>query len=195
MIKQLKKARRVDAESKGQNGRCDLRILNAIRQIIRAADVDSHMLANRHKITAPQLMCLMAVVEKDSLTAIEIARRIHLGSSTLVGILDRLEAKGLVRRERNVDDRREIAITPTPAGRELAAKTPYPLQHLLDKALRKLSKKDCEQIAVGMERLVELMGATEIDASPMLEIVAVGQTYANGKTAPGPVTGLLGTGH
>ena len=54
--------------------RHDLRILNAIRQIIRAADIDSRQLAAAHKITGPQLMCLMAVVEKGSATAIDISR-------------------------------------------------------------------------------------------------------------------------
>jgi DNA-binding MarR family transcriptional regulator len=157
--------------------RHDLRILNAIRQIIRAADIDSCKLAAQHQITSPQLMCLMAIVEKGSTTAIEIARRIHLSASTLVGVLDRLEAKGLIHRERNAEDRREIVVTPTAAGRDLVSKTPFPLQYSLAKALTQLSADEREHVAGWMERLVELMGAGEIDNGPMLEIVALGERH------------------
>ena len=56
----------------------DRRILNAVRQIIRTADIDSRRLAAEHEITAPQLMCLMAVVEKGTASAADVAKRIHL---------------------------------------------------------------------------------------------------------------------
>ena len=154
---------------------CHLRILNAIRQMIRVTDIDSRRLAAEHGITSPQLMSLMAVAERgEATTAVEIAQRIHVSTSTLVGVLDRLEAKGLIRRQRNAEDRREVSIVATDAGRALVAKTPFPLQYSLGRALVKLSPQEREQMAQGMERLVELMGAKEMDAAPMLEIVALG---------------------
>jgi DNA-binding MarR family transcriptional regulator len=161
--------------------RHDLQILNAIRQIIRAVDIDSRKLASEHRITTPQLMSLMAIVETDgATTAVDIARRIHVSTSTLVGVLDRLEAKGLIRRERNADDRREISIVPTTAGRELVSRTPFPLQYTLGKALKQLTPKEQEEVASWMDRLVDLMGAREINAGPMLEIVALSQRQREG---------------
>jgi DNA-binding MarR family transcriptional regulator len=167
------------AKPSAQNeARHDLRILNAIRQIIRAADIDSRKLAAQHQITAPQLMSLMAVVEKGSpVTAIDVARRVHLSPSTLVGILDRLEAKNLIRRERSTDDRREVFIVPTEAGLALVAKTPFPLQYSLGKALDQLTQKEREEIARWMERLVDLMGANEVFPGPMLELAALGEGH------------------
>ena len=153
--------------------RYDLRVLNAIRQVIRAADLDSRKLAAEHHITSPQLMCLMAVVEKDSDTAIDIAARIHISPSTLVGVLDRLESKGFIARERSQEDRREVLVTATSAGREFAAHTPFPLQHSLHRALRQLSEEERKELANWMERLVDLMGAREVAADPMLEIRAI----------------------
>jgi DNA-binding MarR family transcriptional regulator len=172
-----KKRRPVGEEKglEGAGGRCDFRILNAIRQIIRAADIDSHKLAADHQITAPQLMSLLAVVEKGSVTATDIAARIHLSPSTLVGILDRLEEKGLILRVRDANDRRRVEVTPTEAGRTLASKTPFPLQYSLAKALKKLSETQRDRLAAGMEELAELMGAQAIEPTPMLEILAVRQ--------------------
>ena len=166
-----------DHPSREQDDSCSLRILNAIRQMIRAADIDSRKLAAQHRITSPQLMCLMAVVEQGSTTAIEIARRIHLSASTLVGVLDRLEAKGLILRVRNAEDRREIAVTPTTAGCDLVSKTPFPLQYSLAKAMKQLSADERDHVAGWMERLVALMGAVEIDDGPMLEIVAMSERH------------------
>jgi len=153
--------------------RCDRRILNAIRQIIRAADIDSRKLASDHQITSPQLMALMAVVEKGCVSATGIAKRIHLSPSTLVGVLDRLENKGLIQRDRSADDRRLVWVTATEEGRALVAKTPFPLQYSLDKALKQLSEKEQGQVAACMKRLVDLMGVGDVEPAPMLEIAAV----------------------
>lgn len=158
----------------------DLRILNAIRQIIRATDLDSRKLAAQHQITAPQLMCLMAVVELGSTTATDIAARIHLSTSTLVGVLERLEDKGLVQRARDPDDRRVLHVTATAAARDLVARTPFPLQYSLDRALGQMSEQERHEIATRMERLVQLMGAKAIKPAPMLEILAVSKHQKNG---------------
>ncbi|HUT57105.1 MAG TPA: MarR family transcriptional regulator [Phycisphaerae bacterium] len=170
-----KKRRHDDTRAGAEDGgsRCDFRILNAVRQIIRAADIDSRKLAADHQVTAPQLMCLLAVVEKGSATATDIAERIHLSPSTLVGVLDRLEGKGLIRRVRDVEDRRRVEVTVSDAGRVLASETPFPLQYSLDKALKQLSDRQRQRLATSMERLAELMGARETEPAPMLEIIAV----------------------
>lgn len=149
-------------------------ILDAIRQIIRAADLDSRQLAAKHQITAPQLVSLMAIVEKEPTTAADVSRRVHLGASTMVGVLDRLEAKGLITRERGSEDRRQIWVRATEAGRTLVAHTPFPLQFSLERAFGKMTQEERQQTAAAMERLVQLMAVPpEADASPMLEIVAV----------------------
>ena len=70
-------------------------------------NLDSRQLAAKHQITAPQLVSLMAIVEMEPTTAIEVARRVYLGASTMVGVTDRLEAKGLIQRERDSKDRRQ----------------------------------------------------------------------------------------
>lgn len=166
-----------------ENGEMGLRILNAIRQMIRAADIDSRKLAAEHQITAPQLVSLMAVVKEEPTTANDVAHRVHLSPSTMVGVLDRLQAKGLIKRERNRDDRREVTIVATDAGRQVVAQTPFPLQHSLQRALKQMTIDERAQVAACMVRLVELMGANEIDAGPMLEIVGMGRRQNKDKDA------------
>jgi len=150
-----------------------MRIIRSVRRIIRAADIDSRKLAAEHQITAPQLMCLMAVAEAKRATAIEVARRVHLDPSTLVGVMDRLEAKGLIKRERDLKDRRLVWIAPTTAGRTLVIKTPFPLQNVIEQALLRMTIPRRKQVATCIEHLAEQMAVQEVDSSPMLEIVSI----------------------
>lgn len=155
--------------------RYDLRILSAIRQVIRRIEVDSRRLAASHQITGPQLITLITVVERGPIAAAAIARHIHVSASTMVGILDRLESKGLVERRRDATDRRRAYVSATDAGRSLVAQAPYPLQYSLQNALNRLSERQQKQTATSLERLVRLLGAENIDAAPLLKIGPLGK--------------------
>lgn len=155
----------------------DLRILRALRKITRSIALHSRQLAAGSNITAPQLICLRTVIEKGPLTATAISREMHISPSTVVGILDRLEDKELIVRERGREDRRIVFITATPAGKTLASETPSPLQKQLADALNNLPELEQATITLSLERIVRLIDsdsemATEASdtVSPILEV-------------------------
>lgn len=148
--------------------RYELRILRALRRIIHSVDLYSKELAATNRITAPQLMCLLHVVNSGPVSATAIGREVHLSPSTVVGILDRLEEKGLIARERSREDRRIVRVTATPEGVELSRKAPSPLQQTLANSLRELPDLEQATIALSLERIVALMEAPEVDAAPIL---------------------------
>jgi DNA-binding MarR family transcriptional regulator len=149
--------------------RYDLRILRSLRRIIRGVDLYSRQLAATHRITAPQLICLLAVVEHAPLTVTALSHEIHLSTSTLVGILDRLEEKHLIRRERGRNDRRVVWINPTAEGARLADHAPSPLQQALASGLNTLPDLEQATIALSLERVVDLMEVRHIETAPILE--------------------------
>ncbi|WP_237173166.1 MarR family winged helix-turn-helix transcriptional regulator [Paracandidimonas lactea] len=156
----------------------DLRILRALRRITRSVALHSRQLAACSNITAPQLVCLRAVIDHGPLTATAISREIHVSASTVVGILDRLEDKGLIRRERGREDRRIVFVTATDAGRQLAIDTPSPLQQKLSEALKALPEPEQASITSSLERIVDLMESGGVappeapgdHASPILDV-------------------------
>lgn len=158
-----------DTGSIVQRNRFDLHILRSLRRIIRAVDLYSGKLKSRHKITGPQLICLLAIVENGPLTATSLARLVHLSSSTVVGILDRLEKKELIRRTRDEKDRRQVNVAATESGVRLANHAPSPLQDGLARALSKLSELEQATIALSLRRIVDLMEVDDFDAAPILE--------------------------
>lgn len=145
------------------------RILRAIRRIIRSVDIYSHKLAIDCGVTVPQLSCLLQLAESGPLTLKALAARVDLTSGTVVGIIDRLERKGLVLRTRSQIDRRQVQISISKQGRSLVARAPSPLQDRLARALHGLKQFDRTAIAQSLERIVDLMGISHVDAAPILE--------------------------
>ncbi len=150
-------------------GSYELRILQSLRQIIRAIEIHSRKLTQNYQITGPQLSCLLALQEHGDLTTTALANTVYLSPSTIVGIVDRLEEKKLVARSRSSRDRRQVQITITPAGRELTSSTPSPLQETLIASLRELPEVEQVSITLALEKVVDLMKARKIDAAPVLE--------------------------
>lgn len=148
--------------------RYDVRVLKSLRAIIRSVDLYSRELAAANQVTAPQLVCLLHVVQKGPVTATAIGREVHLSPSTVVGILDRLEEKGLIVRQRSTEDRRMVRVSATDAGRALARRAPSPLQQTLANALNSLPELEQATIALALERVVALMEAPSLDYAPML---------------------------
>ncbi len=151
------------------NPRHDLRIFQALRRIIRSVELYSRKLIAQHKVTGTQLICLLTIGEHQPVTAVEISKEIHVGASTIVGVLDRLEEKGLICRERAKKDRRRVYISLTEKGVALAEQAPSPLQDKLAEALSNLSELEQSTIALSLERVVDLMEVRQIDASPILQ--------------------------
>ncbi len=149
--------------------RYDLRILKALRQIIRHTELHSKTLAAKYKITSPQLVCLMTLNDHGSMTSKALSEVMYLSPSTIVGILDRLEDKRLVLRTRSKKDRRNIDVTISDKGVELLENTPSPLQDKLYQAFQWLPEDEKTTIAHSLERIVELMEAEQTAAEPLLE--------------------------
>jgi DNA-binding MarR family transcriptional regulator len=154
--------------------RFDLQILQSIRRIMRAVDIYSRKLRSQYALTAPQIVCLGTIVEHGPLTVSQIAQRVFLSPSVVVGILDRLETRGLVRRERDTTDRRVVNTFATPAGRKVADEAPSALQDGLHEALKNLPTLEQATIALSLRRVVDLMEAGSIDAAPILETAPIG---------------------
>jgi DNA-binding MarR family transcriptional regulator len=137
----------------------EYRILNALRRISRAVDLYSRKLNVEFGLTTPQLLCLEALARTNSMILRDLARAVNLGESTVNGIVDRLEAKGLLTRMRSREDRRKVYLEITEKGRKIMEKTPPLLQDKLAHSLSGLRDAEKQRITETLERIVELMQA------------------------------------
>ena len=74
-----------------------------------------------HGITPVQYASLQTVDNTPGIDQSTLARAIGLDTSTIAGVLDRLESRGLLLRSASPDDRRVRLLTLTDAGRHLLA--------------------------------------------------------------------------
>ena len=103
-------------------------IIFSIRKLMQAGEFYTKELNKKYQVSAPQLNCLISLYENGPLPPSQIAKYIMVKSSTVTGIVDRLEQKGLVKRFRNSPDRRVITIELTDSGKNLAKNAPPPIQ-------------------------------------------------------------------
>ena len=137
--------------------RLDLEILWSLRSIIQALDVHSRRLSSTSNVTFPQLLCLWAVEAEECVTAKDIAEKIHVSPSTLVGVLDRLEAKSLIERVRDPADRRRVHVQVTPEGARLTARASSPFGEAFDTAFSKLDAEEQLELARAAAQLGSLL--------------------------------------
>lgn len=144
----------------------EYRILRSLRQIVRAIEIHSRKLEHDFHITGPQLSCLLVIWEKGPIAVTRLAAKVFLSPGTVVGIIDRLEEKSLVQRVRSKKDRRLVEVGITEAGEGLIGQTPHPLQGALGTALRDVPDGERVDIALALEKLVDLMGTKELVEIP-----------------------------
>ena len=138
--------------------RYERRIVFALRKIMQQMDTHSRRLMKDYDITVSQLVCLYEIFEKGALTLSIISKNVHLSNSTLVGVIDRLEEKGLVKRTRDTEDRRAIFIDLTQKGREFVSGAPHLLHNRLDEKLKTISESEQIIIANSLDLLVDMLG-------------------------------------
>jgi DNA-binding MarR family transcriptional regulator len=84
----------------------------------------------------------------------ELARECQLDAGAMTRTLDRLEAKGLCRRERSDSDRRVVNINLTDAGRTAAAEIPHVLSRVQNANLSGFSTDEFETLKGYLRRIL-----------------------------------------
>ncbi|MEJ2724292.1 MAG: MarR family transcriptional regulator [Deltaproteobacteria bacterium] len=128
-----------------------------LRRLMQAEEQYTKALEKTHHVTSAQLSCLLALYENGPLPPSQIGRIIMVNSSTVTGIIDRLERKGLVERARTSQDRRIITISLTGEGSMLVKNAPLPVQNKIVAGIRRLSTEEVEQIVCGLTRLTSML--------------------------------------
>jgi len=168
-------------------------VVAALRRIIHAVDLHSRALVQRYGLTGPQLVVLRELVEGPSRTVGELAQAVHLSQATVTGIVDRLERKGLVHRQRSAHDKRRVMVLMTDrAGVVLAGAPPLLQEHFID-GFGRLPEWERTQILSSLQRVVALMERPALGVAPVL--MAASGAESAGEYAKAPAEGYLDTLH
>ena len=143
-------------------------VLIELRKIIRAIDLHSKQIQKVSGVTGPQLLVLQAINKSKEITTGNIAREVNLSQATVTSILDRLESKEYVQRIRSTTDKRKVFVSLSIKGEHLIESAPPLLQDKLVSNFKNISSQQQKQMLESLQQLAEMMGAHDMDASPMI---------------------------
>lgn len=165
-------------------GRQEAEIVTALRRVVRAIDLRSRALFQEIGLTGPQLLVLRDVARLTGRPVSTVARAVNLSQPTVSGILDRLERRGLVRRDRGEADRRTVIVTITADGGRILRGAPSLLQDHFWRQLGELEGWEQTQILAILQRLASMMDAEAIDAAPVLATGPLAAAAEEARDAP-----------
>lgn len=113
----------------------------------------------RHNLTEQQWRVLRVLWEEQRASSAELSARTLLPAPSLVGIIDRLEKKGLVVRVRSTTDRRVVHVTATAEGRELGSEVAPYVEHLNDRIRSSVTPREWEALESTLVTIAAAMTA------------------------------------
>lgn len=128
-------------------------------------------------LTQAQWAPLFLIHRGEANTLAALARELQVDAGALTRTLDRLEAKGLCRRERSAEDRRVVHLTLTPEGEKAAEPVPGILCDVSNAILEGFSKDEWETLMGFLQRIVA--NAEALKDAPLPDAAGEGTTLAD----------------
>ncbi|WP_349571932.1 MarR family winged helix-turn-helix transcriptional regulator [Azotobacter salinestris] len=133
-------------------------LFQAMRRLQQAGEVHAKRVARYGGLTPMQLLILRVLADETRLTASALSRRVSLTAATLSGLLDRLEERGLLQRQRDEQDRRRQWLVLAEAGRTLLEEAPPLLPPEFRLRFAALPEWERHALTAALLRVAELCG-------------------------------------
>lgn len=106
-------------------------------------------------LSSNQFAVLKMLAQGHAHTAADICRLLHYDTGSMTRMLDRLEEKGLIRRQRSRNDRRVVSLTLTSAGRDLFPRLQALATRLVGEMLSGFTPAEIGNLKSHLNRLIE----------------------------------------
>jgi len=140
-------------------------IVQAFRIVFRSIQEHSRWVEKQCGVSAAQLWTLWELQARPGLRVSELSRALSIHQSTASNLLDKLERKRLITRERRGPDHRVVRLYLTDRGRALVEQAPRPAQGALSSALAALPDAALAELDGQLTALVAAMHVPNADAA------------------------------
>lgn len=159
-------------------------VINSLRRLFKAINEYSKRIFRRTGLSGPQVWALTVLANEPGLSHGELAERLFAHRSTVTGIVDRLEGRGMVARTTDPDDRRGIQLSLTSRGYRVLKKSPPPVQIGLRRALERLPTAQLRRLRRMLQAVVQETAAAGIEAPFFEPDVPERPLSARGRSRP-----------
>jgi DNA-binding MarR family transcriptional regulator len=156
----------------------------ALRRLLRAVYIDNAKMSRHYGVTGAQGSVLRSLRDSGPASSAQLSRTLYVKPSTMTGMIDRLEKKGLVVRTPKIGDRRVSIIKLTPEGEELSRQLPDPLELKLVSSLSGLDTGHVKQVSAIVD---ELLAMIEVAGTETPSFDALMEQTSNNKNLHKPL--------
>jgi len=130
-------------------------LLAALRRLVRAVDDYRREIIDELDLGLAEFLTITELMLKAPLRAIDVQARTGLAQGSVTALLDRLEQRGLIARDRPPQNKRTLSITLTPAGRELGERIREPVYRTFGELVAGAAIGDPTLLAADLTRIAD----------------------------------------
>jgi DNA-binding MarR family transcriptional regulator len=159
----------MDPAADGTGDTDTMRIMDALRRIVRELRVAAHGSEVDLGVSAAQLFVLRKLLADPGQSMSDLAQRTQTSQSSVSEVVARLVSRGFVARHPAASDRRRVELTLTPEGRSAAARAPRTIQERLLAGLDQLDQEQRHVLATGMDAWLSAAGLGDVPPTMFFE--------------------------
>lgn len=141
-------------QSKSRRNDMAQAIMQELRIVVRTTQAHSRWIEKESGVSGVQLWAMWELFEKPGQKVSDLSRALSIHQSTASNMLDKLENKNLVRRDRSGPDQRVVQLYLTSKGTELLSDAPRPAQGAVMDALKRMTDEELQQLKAGLAALI-----------------------------------------
>jgi len=154
-----------DAKGASMPANADLKALQSLRTIFGSARAHDTEVRRYSGLSGSKLWALSEIAARGGITVNELANQMALHQTSASNLVNALVEHRLIRRVRDVTDKRVIHLHPSAEGRKMLLQIPGPHAGLLVDGLRRLEGDQIERLRESLLLLVSVMQRAADDAS------------------------------
>ena len=138
-------------------------VLQQLRVLFRSIQAHSRWVEKQCGVSSAQLWALWELHKAPGLRVSDLSRVLSVHQSTASNMLDKLEEKRMIRRERSGSDQRVVRLYITAEGEAVLGKAPDHAQGAIMGALVKVPDDVLDELSDGLSRLIAEMGMSNTE--------------------------------
>jgi DNA-binding MarR family transcriptional regulator len=147
-------------------------VLGKFRVVFSSIKKHFREIENQCGVSGAQVWAMWEISRTPGMRVTELAKTLSVHQSTISNLLDKIEERGMLRKERPRDDQRSVHLYLTESGYEIMRRAPKPMSGILPDALQRLPFGTLYRLREDMDALLSLMSAKDASAAtkPLSEI-------------------------
>ena len=157
----LTKATRTEAK---RENTCQA-IVQDLRIIVKTTQAHSRWIEKQCGVSGVQLWAMWQLFSEPGQKVSDLSQALSIHQSTASNMLDKLEDKKLIRRDRSGPDQRVVKLYLTTKGTELLSVAPRPATGPVTEALSRLNDSELKKLHSGLQALIKHMSVSVEDGA------------------------------